>query len=223
MRLIGALSTGETPSAEEQADALEVLNEMLDSWSLENLVIPSRTREEFDLVGAQQTYTMGSGGNFNTSRPARIEAAGILDLASPANEIPIDLINMRQWSEITVKGTSSTYPTKLYVENTSPLERLNFWPIPSAAYKVAIYSAKPLTAVASANTTLSLPPGYLKALRYNLAIELAPEFGKSVSAEIIKSAEESKENIKRLNIKPVLMSADEAVLQHSSFNWITGD
>jgi hypothetical protein len=60
LRLLGATATGETPSSEEQADALATLNALLDSWSLERLMITEKIREQFALVAGKQSLYNGT-------------------------------------------------------------------------------------------------------------------------------------------------------------------
>lgn len=225
LRLIGAISTGETPSADEQADALVALNDMLDSWSTENLIIQSKVREEFTLVSGTQSYTIGSGGTFNTSRPLKIEAATIEDQSSsPNSEYNLEIINLEQWASIPIKDVAGvSIPTRLYFEDTYPLATIYLWPKPSAANKLVLYSWKPLTSFASVDTVLSVAPGYAKAFRYNLALDLAPEYGKEPSQFVLDGANKSKSNIKRMNIKPHYLKSDPAVLSGSPFNILTGE
>ena len=45
LRLIGMLAEGETPSAETSADALFAMNQMIDSWNLEKLMIYNTDRK----------------------------------------------------------------------------------------------------------------------------------------------------------------------------------
>lgn len=224
LRLIGAIASGENPSASELSDGLDTLNEMLDSWSNESLLIHAKIRETFPLVGGKQSYSMGPSGDFDTSRPQRIENALLQDSsASPQYETPIKILVQDQWAAIPIKDISTSIPTELYVEDTYPLAALNFWPIPSEAKNVVLYSWKPLTNFATADTTITLPPGYLKALRYNLALELSPEFGREPSALIVNSAVESKANIKRMNIKPMFLKIDSGLLRGKAFDWRTGE
>lgn len=221
LRLIGAIATGETPSADEQSDALVVLNDMLESWSIDGLLVYQRVRENFALVPSQQTYTMGVSGNFNTSRPTRIVEAGI---EINGNEIPVYIMNEQEWRDIGIKSLQSTIPQRLYTDGSYPLENVNLWPIPSAANNLILYSLKPLTSFTSTSNTVSLPPGYSRALRYNLALELAPEFGKAPSVVIASIASESKADIKRQNTQPVYMKSDAfGLVSRKPFNWFTGE
>ena len=225
MRLIGAIAAGETPSASETADGLTALNDMIDSWSNEHLLIPSKVIEKFDLVASTASYTMGSSGDFNTTRPLKIDLAYLEEQSSsPVFEMPIEILNQKQYGDITTKTLTSTFPTKLFVEYEYPLVELIFWPVPTATDKVVLHSWKPLTTYALSSTTVSVAPGYSRALRYNLAIELAPEFGKEPPASVVAIAMESKESIKRMNIQPHYLEADPGVMgRNRSFNYLTGE
>lgn len=224
LRLIGAIASGETPSADEFTDSLSALNGMLGSWSNQSLLINSKKREVFNLVSGQQAYTIGTGGNFNTVRPTTILGAAILKTGSDPFESPLDLINQQQWAEILNKDTAGSLSQKLYAEGTFPLETINLWPKPDASDQIVIYSQKPLTTFISANDEVSFPVGYDRALRYNLAVELAPEFGRQLSPEIMAIAIESKSEIKALNSESLYLVSD-AIFMNSvgnTFNISTG-
>lgn len=225
LRLIGAIATGETPSADEQADGLSSLNRMLDRWSAENLLIYAVVREEFTLTPGTQSYTIGSSGTFNTSRPVRIERATIEEQSGDTPEYPVEILSLDEWALITTKNTQSEIPSKLFAEGTYPLDTLKLWPVPSAANKIVLYSLKPLTAFSAVGDTVSLPSGYEDAIVYNLALRLAPEYGKQPDAAIVIEATEAKENIKRMNIKPQYLSCDPGVLSRGGggFNIMTGE
>lgn len=221
MRLIGALASGENPSADEASDALAALNRMLGSWANDGLLVYQKTRETFSLTVSQQIRTIGSGGNFDTSRPVLLLGAGII---SNSIEYPVDLINIDQWAEIPDKSTTSDLPTKIYYEPESPLGKLYFWPVPSAAKSIALYSNKPFSTL-TLETEISYPTGYDAAIVSNLAKIIAPEFGKSISAELAEEALNSKASIMRTNTKEVFMTSDAAGLTQSDrkpFNIYTG-
>lgn len=225
LRTIGVLAAGETLGASEATDGLASLNRMIDSWSIEKLLIPNTVREVFPLVPGQKTYTMGVGGNFNTSRPTRIESVLIqLTSNSPMVEIPMHLLNDDQYAGILIKDLTSTFPLYCYPEGTSPLETFNFWPVPNQADNVVVNSSKPLSQLATISSALSVPPGYEECMIYNLAIRLAPEYGRQVSEVIAALAIETKANIKRINWKPDYLRVDDALLAKPSvFNWMTGE
>lgn len=224
LMLIGVLAEGENPSAPQQSDGLESLNDLLDSWSTEGLIIPHVVREEFSLVPGQASYTMGPGGDFDTAKPIRIEKAGLL-LVGPGepSELPVDILNLDQWACIGMKSQQSDIPTKLYEESTHPVTTLFPWPVPRTAHKLVLYSQKALSRITNPNAEIVLPEGYARALRYNLAIEVCSEYGRSMSPEALLIAGSSKEVIKRKNIKPVYMTSDAVGLaSRGRFNILTG-
>lgn len=223
LRLIGAIASGESGSENEQAEALAVLNDLMDSWSLDGFLLYQTKRESFPITTGLQNITMGPLGTFDTIRPIKVLRASV---EQNGNEIPIRLVTVDEWAKITVKSTNSELPSKIYVEGTFPLETLNIWPIPSAANNLIIYSYKPLLSFVNDSDDLILPPGYARALRYNLAIELASEYGKTIPQEVALIATESKTYVQRQNTKPVYMISDALGLPSGgtkTFNWITGE
>lgn len=217
LRLIGAVASGETPAAGEMADGLTALNGMFGSWANERLLINAIVREEFTLTAGTAQYTLGTGGTLNTARPSKIERAGLeIVTGSQTSEIPLEIITSDKYASIAIKDLQSTLPQMVYPDGAYPLQTLSFYPVPSTANTFVMYSWKPLAAITDAATDISVPPGYDDAIDYNLAVRLAPEFGKPVSQEVLNLAVVTKAHIKRLNFKPVLLKSDMAVLSKRS-------
>jgi hypothetical protein len=223
LRLIGAIAPGESPEASEATDGLYALNRMISSWSTERLLIYAQVREEFTLTPGQAAYTMGSGANFDSSRPISIEKASIQSLTSPAIEYPIRILSQAQWAEVVLKGMQSTIPTDLFAEGTYPNETINLYPVPSEANRLVLYTHKPLTEIASLDTSISFPPGYERALVSNGALELAPEYGKAASAELVRMADDSRAAIKRANIRANYLRVESALMGSRPFDIFKGD
>lgn len=224
LRALGVIASGENASGNESVDALSALNGMLDSWSNEGLAVNARVREEFTLVAGTAAYTIGSSGDFNTTRPMKIEQAMIEDqTATPTAEYPVRFLNLEEWANIAQKDTDADIPTDLYIEDTYPLATLRLYPVPATAHKLVIYSWKPLTQVTSLGTTLAFPPGYFDALKFNLAIRLAPEFNREPSPTVVDLAKDTKMLIKRMNSKRRVLKCDSGVLGDAPFNILTGD
>lgn len=223
LRLIGVVPSGDALSAEDLSDGLKSLNRMLSRWSIDNLLVFFTTREEFDLIPGQQAYTMGASGDFDTARPARIQRASILhESSTPSYETPLEIITMDEWADERTKSLDSNLPVKIYPEGTFPLETINVWPKPTEAKKIVIYSQKPL-AVFTANTDVELPPGYEDAITYNLAVRLAPEYGKPVDMDVRAAAADYKADIMRINSKPVYLECDGVLVRRSDFTIFSGE
>jgi hypothetical protein len=223
---VGVLAENETISGSAASRGLTKLNGIVEQWSTDGCMIYAEAREELTFVAGQAAYTMGPSGSLNTTRPQVITQVGLLDVVSnPTNtlEIPMEIINVQKYSEISIKSTQSTLPYYVYVNDTNPSVTLTFFPIPSNTNKAAIYSLKPLTNFTSVNETVSLPVGYRKALVYNLAVEWAESYGKSVSAMVQKIAVDSKAGIARMNHRtPTATSDTYGLINRNTYNIYRG-
>lgn len=224
LRLIGVLASGETLPAADGADALSVLNDLLDAWRAERLTLFEQQRTENTLVGGTQRYTIGTGGAWNQQRPLWIDAAGAL--FPDGLEIPIKLYSRDEWAEQALKDLDSNIPEGIFYNPAFPLGEIDVWPVPDdATMKVVLYAPKSgLTSVASLDTVISMPPGWAKALRYNLALDLAPEYGRQADPAVVATAIDAKATIKRANILPEDLAIDPALSAGGgAWDWRTGD
>jgi hypothetical protein len=210
LRLIGQLAEGETPSSETSADALTAFNDMLESFNNERLLVPHLLQEQFTLVGSTASYTIGSGGDFDTTRPIRIDEASFVRVDT--TDYPLTIINAAQYASIPVKTTTSTFPNVVYYLAAYPLATLYFYPVPGSAATLFLSSWKQLAAV-TLSGTISLAPGYNRMLRYNLACELAPEFGVEPSPRVVKIAAQSKKLLKQTNAPNDVLSIPSGMVR----------
>ncbi|MEN6336027.1 MAG: hypothetical protein ABFE01_17375 [Phycisphaerales bacterium] len=208
LRLIGAVDAYSPLAENEASDGLEALNGLIGSLSLDGLVVYSVTKEDFNLVAGTGTYTMGPGGTFNSVRPVRIETA---KYKVGDQEYDLHILNDQENQGIDLR-TLGGFPEYLYSDNAFPLASITLWPVPSVAEKVTLWSWKPITAFTAVTDVISLPPGYERMLKYNLALEQAPEYAKEPPASVVAIARESKAAIQRMNIQPVYLECDSALL-----------
>ena len=127
---IGVIAAGELPNSDESADALQTLNALMESWSAEQVTVYQILNFTGALVAATATYTIGAGATFNTSRPLKIEAAGIITHDGLRHEMKI--IGVTDWGKIEEKTLTGKLPKVLYNDNAFPLATLNVWPVPNA-------------------------------------------------------------------------------------------
>ena len=200
LRLIGKLAAGETAESEDTADALTALNAMLDAWRLERLMVYALQDQSLSMVATQQTYTIGPSGNLNTVRPVKIEQAF---MRKSDTDTDVRILDDMEWFSIVDKTATSDIPTKAYYNPTMTTGTLYVWPIPNAVNVMHLITWTPFTAFSAAADTVTLPPGYEKALAYNLAVEIAPEYETDAPASVIALAISSKASVKRVNSKPI--------------------
>ena len=224
LRLIGQLAEGEVPSAATSQDALAALNQMLDSWSTERLAVYSTQDQIYNWQPNVRFITMGPTGTFVAERPILMDDATYFRDASTNVSYGIKLINNEQYNNIAVKTVTSTYPQLMWVNMTYPDVEIYIYPVPTRVLEFHFVSVRPLDQAASLDTNLAFPPGYLRAFRFNLACELAAEFGVEPSPQVQRIAMASKRDLKRINNPDDLMAMPAAlIVNRPRFNIFTGN
>ena len=206
LRLLGVLAEGETPSAAVMQDSIMAINQMIQSWDTERLSVFSTQDQVFTWPANVLSRTLGPTGDFVGNRPIEIDDATYFKDPSSGLSFGVKLINQQQYDGIAFKTVTSTYPQVLWVNNTFPDIEMYVYPVPIKALEWHIISVETLNEVSSVSTNMYFPPGYLRAFRYNLACELAPEFGMEPSPQVQRIAMSSKRNIKRVNFPGDLMA-----------------
>jgi len=186
-RLAGIVFKSEALDADEAQDGLESLNDMLASWTTDSLMVTGRTWESFSITGAA-SYTIGTGGTLNTVRPTAIKAAFI---RSGDIDYWMNPVTDEQYESITFKNFNSPFPDYFSYDNGYPLGKIRLYPKLSPSAELHLLNEKPLTEFASINTSVDLPPGWKRAIRYNLAVEIAGEYGVEPPALVVKIAGDS--------------------------------
>lgn len=212
LRLLGVLAEGETPSAATSQEALMSMNQMLDSWSTERLMIYNTQDQVFTWPAGQIVRTLGPSGDFIGLRPVLFDDSTFYRDASTNVSYGIKFINQQQYNGIAVKTVTSTYPQVIFVNMTFPDATMTIYPRPTRDLEWHFVSVQELNQPATLATNLYLPPGYLRAFAYNLACEIAPEFGVEPSPTVQRIAMTSKRDLKRINNPDDVMAMPYAIV-----------
>lgn len=215
LRLINALGIGDVLDGTTANNCLYALNDMVDAWNVESLMIFTVSEATYNLVGGQRDYLIGpTAPDFVAPRPVRIEAAGIL---ISGMEYPMDIIEDDEWEGIGLKTLGSSIPKALYNHGDWPNSTLSVWPVPSSPYQIILYSYQNISSFTDLNAPVSFPPGYSEALRYNLAVRLSIELARPLDGRITDLAVQSKGKIKRTNESAPLLQCDPGMLGGARF------
>jgi hypothetical protein len=224
LRLLGMLAEGEVPSAETSQDALNAMNQMIESWNTERLSVFSTQDQVFTWPAGQLSRTLGPTGDFAGLRPVLLDDSTYFRDPGTGVSYGIKFINQQQYNGIAVKTVTSTYPQVIFVNNTFPDVEMYVYPRPTRDLEWHFISVEELTRPATLATDLTFPPGYLRAFRYNLACEMAPEFGVEPSAQVRRIAMSAKRNIKRINNPDDIMSMPYSIVgRRQRFNIYTSN
>jgi len=215
MRLIQVIGATETPEAQQATDFLQVLNWMLEEWTVNKTFCYYIENQLFPTVANKQTYIIGPDPlvcDFVTLTPIKITSCFIRD-TSPGynNDWDLESVTSARWNQIFQKAVTSSYPRFFYYEHSWPNGTLNIWPNPTKAYKINISQWHQFTKFTSLQDVVCLPPGYKDALSLSLAVKMAPEFGKDVPG-IEGMATKALSALRDSNYQPDIMATDSALL-----------
>lgn len=210
---LGVISVGETPSPEDSSIGLTALNDMLDGWSLQNLTIYTSVNYAYAFVPGKANYNIGPGGDFNGVRPVSLISQYV---TFQGIDYPIEAIDQDTYNLIPLKTQPGVLPQYINYSPSFPLGRMDFWPVPNQALTFTFSTNYVLTGPATLQTTLSFPPGYYRAMRLNLAVELAGRYGRTLSPVALRLAATSLGDVRRLNKRTPVARFDEAILQSGS-------
>lgn len=228
LRLLGILAEGEVPSASMAQDALSAFDQMVDSWNTERLAVFCTQDQTYMWDAGARIRTLGPTGDFvfvigtqedtpiitqndqylsleddnvvpEQQRPILLDDSTYFRDPSTNVSYGIKFINQLQYNNIAVKTVTSTYPQVMFVNNTFPNITMAVYPVPSRVLEFHFVSVQKLLDPAALDTEILMPPGYLRAFRYNLAMEIAPEYGLEPSPQVRRIAMYSKRNLKRIN------------------------
>jgi len=190
MRLIGAIAAGELLETDELNDAFVSLNQMLSSWNTEGASLVARQRQVVPIAGVN-SYPL-------SVRPIRIDAAST---AINSVDSALEIVDAAGWEAIPVpeKAMQSIFIRRLYCDYAFPNSTVYIWPTPRMAGNLELWMYAPMPPFASLTSPIVLPDGYEAGLRFNLAVCLAPEYGRPIDPIVLSSAQNFKGSLVQLN------------------------
>lgn len=223
-RLLGRVQAGDALSEAVFQDNLASFNRMIDSWSAERLSVYTTQDQTFTWPANTVSRTLGPSGNFVGNRPVQLDDSTYFLDATTGISYGIKIINQQQYNGIAVKTVTSTYPQVIWLNPDVPDMEMFIYPVPTRALEWHFVSVTEITQPATLGTTLVLPPGYLRAMQYGLAVELASEFGVAPPQNVARIAMASKRVIKRVNNPDDLMSLPYSIVgTRQRFNIFAGN
>jgi hypothetical protein len=174
---------------------------MLRSWSAHNIRVYFTTTETVGLSGAT-SYSWGSGGTIATARPVSIRGAYTSDNL-------VEIVDESQYMRLVV-GNQGGPVQWLYYQPQYPLGYLFPWPLDSST--LYVNSLKELSDPTTLASTVQFPTEYDDAIKWNLAVRMAPEYGKDASPTILSLAASTLHALETLNFSNKIPQARVEVL-----------
>jgi len=211
-RELGVLRTGQGPSDDATDDAYRALNDMVEAWALESLMVLGSEGTAYPVQANLGSYTLGPGGTLGGVRPVRVDGAGFTypqGSVGCTGETPLEVLTLDRYR---------THRSGVYVDGSYPLANVALHPVPTVDGMLTLYTWMPLPTFTGLDKSYDLPPGYSRALRFNLALDVAPmarymaKIPEVLYARIEQAAIESKAAIKSFHsTPPPILRGDEAL------------
>jgi hypothetical protein len=226
---LGVLAGGEQLQPTDQAWCFQKMMRLLDTYNAKRTMVYANTFTSFALQAGLAPHTIGPTGTFPLAqRPTEIPSIGLqLNNSAPQTvEIPLYRMTKEEWAAEQVKPLTSDIPTKYYYEPDWPNGSIYFWPVPTAVNNVLLQQRTVFVQPTAYNTSISLPPGYLNMLCYDLAKEIAPSFEAAWSESLESLRMGAKNAVLGNNIQSPLGSTRDAGMpggrDSGTFNYVTG-
>lgn len=197
LRKLGVLEIGDTPDANAVADASMVLNLLIKQLNTEGLKLWKNSEIIIPLTANKTVYTLG-GSNSDlmydslaptvaiTDRPLKaIQGFYRNNQASPAIDTPVMLVSKQEYNTLGSKFSTGTANTIFYdVKQLNGLLYVYLTPDAYSASNLALHVVcqMPLNDLTKATDTPDFPNEWMNCLMWNLADQLALEYGVPMNA-----------------------------------------
>ena len=183
LRLIGVGSIDEDPTPEEITQAAVALNIMIKAWQTDGLQLWQIRTKSMTPVTSQYQYNLGissPSGDVVGSRPLRI-----IDIyrriTATVNDTPLIKMSREEYWRLSDKDSEGT-PVNYYYDPQLTNGVLNVWPAPNSTFAsdntFEILYHKPYDDMDETSTDdFEFPSEWYEAIKYGLAVRLAPEYG----------------------------------------------
>jgi len=210
LRLTGVKAAGETLTVQEKTDTLEALNSVLGSWYLEEFLQPSPTEVTFTVDGdTPNPFTLKTGGDIDQNHLLSVSEGLIAQ--SDNQRYDVEILTWQDWLRVN-NPEDTGMPRKVYIEYEHDMTRIGLWPKPSGTYTLHLYGIPAFTPILIGGIEDEL--GYSldmeRAIKYELAVELAPEFEGQVNPHLTNMASSLKDRIRNKNTSPTPRQQFEA-------------
>jgi hypothetical protein len=194
---LNVVLAGETLSATDAATLLRKLNQLFGAWNTKREAIYRSVPATYTLTPSLSPHTIGPTGTFVVAqRPVAIDAANLI--LSAAAHTPIDLRDDTWYAGLAYPSLSSSVPTDLYYDPSFPNGSLYFYPVPTSAYQVELWTRHTFATVALTDT-VTYPPGYEGAIIDTLAEDSAEALGRQPGPKLVARARQRRADLYALN------------------------
>lgn len=216
MKELGVLAANEFPQASEAQWGLTKLQRIIDRYNARLPMIYNVNFTLFTLPAGNNPFFIGPGAPMDANqRPVSIPSIGLILAGTPGVEIPLTPRDDQWWANNRIKNLTSTIPTDYYYSpdweiqtDGSAWGKLYFWPEPTASHQISLESRQVLTEFQAITDDFTMPPGYWDLIVYELAISLAPSYGKTPDQILLAGRQAALKAVQVNNITSPRLASD---------------
>lgn len=217
----GLLGLGQTLQGDLVNQGLVRLNRMLAQWRRKRWLVWHLLDVSKVSTGAV-SYTIGTGGDFNTPRPDRLEGGCFLRLNATSGQptdYPLTIIPSREdYSRIVLKSLQS-FSYGVFYDAAFPLGNVFIYPVPNASiYEIHLSVKDQFSDFAQLNTVVNFPEEYELAIQLNLAVYLRVGFRLPADEQLDKLAMAALNTIKNANAQVPTLQVPRVLVRPSLYN-----
>lgn len=189
LRALGVLHAGDTVENDSvmEADCVEALNLMLKSWQNFGIQLWTTQTATIDLTANKSSYIWSLSGDIAV--PTAIRVIGGYSRNITGIDMPLTILTQNDYNRLSNKSMAGR-PTHFYYDYKDSYGLLYPWPIPNAdGISLVLTYHQYFDDMDSRTDRLDFPQSWWEAVKWNLALRLAPEFGRQVGPEIVSLAQ----------------------------------
>ncbi len=181
LRIVGAISQGETPTASQISEAASALNFLAKAWQADGMPLWATNQYTITMT-ATNVFRIGTGQTINTPKPLKIIQAFLRDTSTNV-DIPMRIITRDEYNRLGNKS-STGQPIQIYYDVQNTYGDLYVFPTPDSTSvsnkRIIIVYQRPFEDFDASTDEPDFPQEWFDALKHGLADRLAPEYGVSI-------------------------------------------
>jgi hypothetical protein len=217
----GIVGQGQSVGAQDMTNATQMLNAMLGQWQRRRYLVYYLEETSISATGAQ-SYSVGPGCDFNIgSRPSEINyafARQVINANPNQIDYPLSLLPAREtYAQVAMKQLEA-FPQWAWYQASYPIGNLFVYPVITSQFTIYIGYPALLQIVTSLTNKINLPPEYMEALLYNLAVTLAGAYQLSPNSVIVARAGAALETLRTANAQVPQMRMPNILRSGARYN-----
>ena len=182
LRIAGAISQGETPSATLYTETAEALNMFIKAMQADGMPLWATKKYAITLTTSAADYTIGVSQTVNTPKPLKVLQA-FLRNTSTNLDIPVRIITRSEY-ELLGNKTTTGLPVQIFYEPLLTTGVLHVYPVPdstvASSYTLSIIYQRPFEDFDATADEPDFPQEYYDCIKFGLADRIAPEHGLAI-------------------------------------------